>query len=176
MDENVKIIYQPSDTKHWKLLFEKKSMLLGSHNLNPGEELIATITSVSKETVKGDSGREDVVPVIHFDKESGVPPMCLNITNSQTIASMYGDSTDWWLGKKIQIFATEVKAFGGGKTTGLRIRARMPDVGEDVGSWEKSLKDCESLADLRVAWEKVPLHLMPRLEKLKDEVKEEVSK
>ena len=34
------IIYEPSKTTHWRNLFESKSMLLGSHNLNEGEELV----------------------------------------------------------------------------------------------------------------------------------------
>ena len=39
---NPSIVYEPSQTTHWKNLFPNKTMLLGSHNLNEGEELVAT--------------------------------------------------------------------------------------------------------------------------------------
>lgn len=168
---DTKVIYEPSETKNWRALFPSKSMLLGSHNLNEGEELIATIANITTETVKGQSGREEEVPMIHFEGDK-IPPMCLNITNSQTIASMYGDNYEGWTGKCIQVFATEVKDFGGGKTTGLRIRSRIPDVGEDVGAIEDALKACTTVDELKGAWLAVPKHLRKRLTEVKDAVKD----
>ena len=40
MSEDDHIIYEPSESTHWKMLFPQKSALLGSHNL-PGEPLKA---------------------------------------------------------------------------------------------------------------------------------------
>ena len=103
------IVYQPSQTTHWRNLFESKSMLLGSHNLNEGEELVAQIQTVSVQEIKNTNGKKEKVPVVNF---FNAPPMVLNITNSKTIESLYGPYAHNWEGRYIQIFATKVKAFG----------------------------------------------------------------
>jgi len=74
------IIYQPSVTTHWRNLFESKSMLLGSHNLNEGEELVCEIQSTSIEVIKNKNGKDERVPVLCFNN---APPMVLNITNTK---------------------------------------------------------------------------------------------
>ena len=72
------LVFEPSQTTHWKNLFPSKMMLLGSQNLNPGEELIATISSVEAQEIKNKNGKPDIVPVARFEN---APPMVLNIPN-----------------------------------------------------------------------------------------------
>ena len=73
------IIYQPSVTTHWRNLFESKSMLLGSHNLNEGEELVCEITNTGIQTIKNKNGKDEQVPVILF---KNAPPTLSTITST----------------------------------------------------------------------------------------------
>lgn len=129
-----KIVYEVSPTTHWKNLHPKKSMLLGSHNLNENEELVAEIEGVSVEKITSRKGKEEHVPMLHF--KNAVPNMVLNVTNSRIIAEMYGDETTGWAGKLIQIYKKEVNDFGGGKTMGLRIRNTPPSEPKKPGKKE----------------------------------------
>lgn len=165
------LVFEPSQTTHWKNLFPSKMMLLGSQNLNPGEELIATIKSVSVEEIKNTSGQTEKVPVVKFDN---APPMVLNITNSRTIANLYGERYDDWPGHSIQIYATMVKAFGS-EQMALRIREAIPDTKQNVDAHENALKACTTIADLQKVFMAIPKHLKPRLVSVKDEMKEQIN-
>ncbi len=162
------VVYEPSQTTHWKNLFPKKSALLGSHNLNAGEELVAQITGVSVQEIKNNKGKADHVPVVTF---SNAPPFVLNITNARTIESLYGCYHQNWIGKHIQLYATEVKDFGGGKTMGLRVRPKAPVVNDDLGQYESSLRKCQSMKELQGVFMSIPKQLKPSLEALKNEMK-----
>lgn len=171
MTESSNLIYTPSETTHWRNLFPNKSQLLGSHNLNPGEELIVEIKSVSAEgTIKNKKGKEETVPIIEF---TNAPPMVLNVTNTKTIASLYGESYEGWIGKSIQLFVTEVSAFGE-KVNALRVRGIIPDLNEDNSDYQTSLMNCSTLEELQAAFLAIPNHLRPRLTALKDEMKEKL--
>lgn len=165
------LVYQPSKTTHWKNLFPNKMLLLGSQNLNEGEELVAEITAVDIEDIRDQNGNTEKVPVIKF---TNAPPMVLNITNTRTIASLYGELYDGWAGKAIQIFATKVKAFGK-EEMALRIRDAIPDTGQDVSRYEKALHDAKTMTELKDAFMSIPKHLKPRLTDAKNIAKEKLS-
>ena len=66
-----------------------------------------TITTLLQEEL-GDDRQEK--PVLYFKEvEQG---LVLNATNYDTIASLYGEETDNWVGKKITIYPTEVTFSG----------------------------------------------------------------
>lgn len=158
-----KIIFQPSTTTHWRNLFKNKSMLLGAHNLNEGEELVCEMVSVGIQQIKDKNGKNEEVPVLTF---TNAPPMVLNITNTTTIAELYGSDYKKWQGQKIQVYATNVKAFG--KTSeALRIRPKKI-TSEDLSQYENALKNCKSLDELKSVFMGLPKHVMPKLSKLKD--------
>ena len=161
------IIYQPSVTTHWRNLFESKSMLLGSHNLNEGEELVCEITNTGIQTIKNKNGKDEQVPVILF---TNAPPMVLNITNTKMIASLYGDLYDNWVGKSIQVYATKVKAFGA-VTTALRVRPIIPANSADLQQYVTLLNACGNMDDLKNAFMGLPNNVKPELTNLKDEIK-----
>lgn len=161
------LVFEPSKTTHWKNLFPSKTMLLGSHNLNPGEELIATIKSVEIQEIASTSGQKERVPVVRFEN---APPMVLNITNSRSIASLYGERYDQWPGNHIQIFATKVKAFGV-EQMALRIREVIPDTNQDISGHESNLRACTTMDDLKKCFMAIPKHLKPKLEGVKNEMK-----
>lgn len=162
------IVYQPSQTTHWRNLFESKSMLLGAHNLNPGEELIGDIVFAGIESIKNKNGKDEKVPVLQFNN---APPMVLNITNTKMIASLYGDLCENWAGKLIQIYATKVKDFGGGQTTGLRIRPVIPVNNQDLKQHVDKINACGNIEQLKNVFMSLPNNVKPDLTALKDEVK-----
>jgi hypothetical protein len=164
------IVYQPSKTTHWKNLFENKTMLLGSHNLNEGEELVGQISSVSIESIKNQNGKDEHVPVIQFNN---APPMVLNITNTKTIAGLYGDLYDHWVGKFIQIYATKVKAFGS-VTTALRIRAVVPTDPNELGQYQQQLDSCKDMEQLKQCYMAMPNNIKSALSSYKDQVKQRI--
>jgi hypothetical protein len=140
-------------SRHWKNYLDKD--YLGSHNLERGEEMLLTIAKFEgEETVKGTDGKEKVKPVLYF--KENVPKMIMNITNGNTISSLYGSHPDGWVGKQIQVYATPVKAFG--KTQdALRVRDFVPKIEVDVDTHKMFLESASSEAELRALWVKLPV-------------------
>lgn len=107
---------------HWKKL--QNPDYLGAYSLQPGEEPIYTIAKVGPEMVTGPDGKKDECTVAHFTEKA--KPMVLNATNCKTIAKIYNTPfIEHWVGKKIQIYAAKVKAFGE-DVEALRIRPKAP--------------------------------------------------
>ncbi|AUR84274.1 coil containing protein [Vibrio phage 1.052.A._10N.286.46.C3] len=165
MSEN--IVYQPSITTHWKNLFEKKSMLLGSHNLNPGEELVLQIQSVSIQKIKNQNGKDESVPVVQFVNAN---PMVLNITNARMLASLYGELHECWVGRYIQLYSADIKVKGEAMTA-LRIRPKVPSVGVNFDAEENALRNCKTLKELQGVFLKLPAQAKSMLANVKDEMK-----
>lgn len=169
---NTSIVYEPSQTTHWKNLFPSKMMLLGSQNLNQGEELVAKIRHVEIQQIKSSTGKGDNVPVVTFEN---APPMALNITNARTISGLYGESYDGWRGQSIQLYVTGVKGYGTKEmVNGLRIRNTIPSTPEDAQSHTASLENCATLKELQQAFTAIPKHLKPNLIGLKDTLKQKL--
>lgn len=107
---------------HWKKLTNPD--YLGAYALEPGQELILTIKSVSNETVTGTDGKKETCSVMRFAEN--VKPMILNATNSKTITKLLKTPyIEKWVGRKIQIYVESVKAFGE-VVDALRIRPFLP--------------------------------------------------
>lgn len=107
---------------HWKKL--QNPDYLGAYSLDPGKDLILTIKVVKVEQVTGPDNRKEDCTVAHFVEDS--KPMILNATNSKIITKLYKTPyIEEWAGKKIQIYSTEVKAFGD-VVEALRIRQKIP--------------------------------------------------
>lgn len=111
-----------SQTKtHWKKHFNPN--YLGAYSLEPGEEKVLTIVELKDEEVTSSDGSKDVLPVLYV---KGEKPMILNKTNAKTIAKVCAsDFVEDWKGKKIQIYAAKIKAFGE-VTSALRVRPQAP--------------------------------------------------
>jgi hypothetical protein len=114
-------VSEPSKT-HWKKL--QNPDYLGSYSLDPGKDLILTIKAVKVEQVTGPDNRKEDCTVMYFVENA--KPMIVNATNAKTITKLYKTPyIEEWAGKKIQIFSTEVKAFGD-VVEALRIRPKIP--------------------------------------------------
>lgn len=119
---------------HWKKLTNPD--YLGAYALENGQDIILTIGYVREEKVTGADGKKDDCVVCHFAEN--VKPMILNSTNMKTISKLYGSPyIEDWVGKKVQIGAEKVKAFGD-IVEALRVRNIIP-------SFEKKeFPKCES--------------------------------
>lgn len=77
----------------------------------PKEKRVLTIKDVKRETITSNTGDTDIKPVAYFEED--VLPMVLNVTNCTTIENLYGTGNIYeWVGKKIQVFATNTKVAG----------------------------------------------------------------
>jgi len=175
MAEETKIItgkIKGSD-RHWKNFLDKN--YLGSHNLERGEEMLLTISRfVGEEQVQSADGSKKLKPVLYFKEP--VPKMIMNITNGNTITSLYGSHPDNWVGKQIQVFATPVKAFG--KTQdALRIRDFVPRIKFDITPYKIQLSEANSLAELKAIWVKLPVSVRENQQLIleKDKIKNIIS-
>lgn len=138
-----------SRNTHWKNLFDYE--YIGSHNLNEKEEIVCTIKDLKTEKVIGEKGRKEEKPIVYFVED--VPKMILNKTNAKTIAKLYTPYTDRWINKKIQLFSTEVDAFGKIQDA-IRVRDFIPRVREevDVDAALKKLGKAKDLEGLKTIW------------------------
>jgi DNA-directed RNA polymerase subunit RPC12/RpoP len=108
---------------HWKKLTNPD--YLGAYALEPNQDLVVTIKSVSNELVTGPDGKQETCSVIRFAEN--VKPMVLNATNSKTITKLFKTPyIEEWTGRKIQLYVQKgVKAFGE-IVDALRIRPFLP--------------------------------------------------
>ena len=79
-----------------------------------GAAVKVKISNVTSEDIGGDRKL-----IMHFDNRT--KGMVLNKTNARTIADVYGDDTDNWIGAVIEVFAMKVD-FQGRMVDGLRVR------------------------------------------------------
>jgi hypothetical protein len=140
---------EKSLNRHWKNFLDKD--YLGSHNLEEDEDMILTIADFkgdelvkTKETPKGEA------KIVLYFKEN-VQKMILNITNANTISSMYGTHPASWIGKKIQIYVREIRAFGV-EQPALRIRDVIPKESVDNAAALRKIGECKDNAQLKDAF------------------------
>lgn len=158
MTDEKKIITKKlkAGNRHWKNFLDKD--YLGSHNLEAGEEMLLTIAKFEGEEmvtkVGGANNEKQPKPVLYFKEDA--PKLIMNITNGNTISALYGSHPDSWIGKKIQVYAASVKAFG--KTQdAIRIRDFKPK--DDINSSEfiSKLGAAKTLEELSAIWKSLPL-------------------
>lgn len=155
--------------RHWKNFVDKN--YLGSHNLEQGEEMLLTISKFEGEEKVKTADGEKVAQVLYFSET--VPKMIMNITNGNTIASLYGSHPENWIGKKIQVYAASIRAFGKNQDA-LRIRDFKPkDENKDTSEWKAKLNVATTLKELGEIWKKIPISVksIKEVEAYKDTLK-----
>lgn len=100
------------------------SNYLKSSDFSEEEDTIYTIKELKSQTLGQGKDAEDKY-VMYFDEVT--KGMVLNKTNAKVIATLYGDDTDDWEGKKIALYLTEVE-FNGETMLGIRVRKRTPKI------------------------------------------------
>lgn len=81
--------------------------------------IVATIRAVHPEMLKGDDGDERKV-VMEF--EGDVKPLIINNTNWMTLEDAYGEDSDAWLGKMVELYKEPAVMFAGKRVGGVRVR------------------------------------------------------
>jgi hypothetical protein len=87
-----------------------------------GKTVTLTIAKLVIEEL-GHGAEKERKPVLYFQKAT--KGLVLNRTNAKTIAGLYGDESDDWLGKRISIYPTRIRAFGAMQDT-IRVREEIP--------------------------------------------------
>ena len=107
---------------HFLTMFDRD--YLGSFDLQ-GRDVTVTISKVVGGQLTAQGGRKSKKPICYFDgKEKGL--IC-NKTNSKTIASMYGNYVEAWVGKRITLYvSTTNNPDGSGSVECIRIRPTVP--------------------------------------------------
>jgi len=107
---------------HWKKAFNKD--YLGSHDLDEGKDLVATIDRIEVRKVKNNQGEEASKNVAIL--KGKLKPMILNVTNCKTIKKFSGSNyIEDWSDIPVTIYIARVTAFGE-EVEALRIRDRQP--------------------------------------------------
>jgi len=83
--------------------------------------LMLTIESVTMETFDSDKGKRDK-PILYFADEDS-KPMVLNNGNWLTIEGLYGEESDNWTGRLIELYNDPNVMFGKKRVGGIRVRA-----------------------------------------------------
>ena len=107
-------------TLNGKLLYP--TQFLASEEFSD-KDVTLTIKAVRIENLRMVDGGTEDKPILEFKKTD--KKLVLNKTNAVTIAGMYGNKAEKWVGKSITLFPTECQAFG--KTVDcIRIRSSKP--------------------------------------------------
>lgn len=110
-----------NEKTHWKRLINPD--YIGAYSLNEGEDLTVKIDFVQVEEITGSGGKKEHCTVAHLVNEK---PMILNVTNSKTIAKLYGPYIEDWQGKLITLFASTTR-LAGETVECLRIRPKVAE-------------------------------------------------
>jgi hypothetical protein len=86
------------------------------------EDLTVTMKRIEQERI-GQGSQADDKWVLYFKGQD--KGLVLNKTNAKTIAGLYGDDTDNWMGKPITLFPTQVD-MQGKQVDAIRVRNKPP--------------------------------------------------
>ena len=106
---------------HWKSMMDRGDFLF-AFDLN-GKDVTVTIASVVAGEITGERGKKNKKPIISFEGKE--KKLALNATNSKTIASLYGNYTEKWIGKSITLYPTTT-TMGAETVEAIRIRPTVP--------------------------------------------------
>jgi hypothetical protein len=100
---------KPQPVTHWKKLTNPN--YIGSHDLQPGQEVKITFKTISKEMIDGADGKKEECIIAKL--EGAKKPMILNKTNCKIISRVLDTPyVEEWSGKSVIIYSAKVKAFG----------------------------------------------------------------
>lgn len=105
---------------HWKSMTDRDFIF--AFDLN-GKDVTVEIEKVVAGELTSTGGRKTKKPVVYFkDKAKG---LALNATNAKTIASLYGNYVEKWVGQRVTLFPTTTQ-MGGETVECIRIRPSVP--------------------------------------------------
>ena len=104
-------------------MYPSQSDFLKAEDLK-GKPVKLIIASIRMEDL-GDKTK----PVMSFEGTNR--ELVLNKTNGQSIAAMYGEDSDDWMGKQITLYPTKVD-FSGRQVDAIRVQVHFDEASEDV--------------------------------------------
>jgi hypothetical protein len=116
---------------HWKSMTDRE--FIYAFDLN-GKDCVVRIAKVEQGSLASAGGRKTKKPVVFFEgKEKG---LALNATNAKTIASMFGNYVEKWIGQAVTLYPTTTQ-MNGETMECIRIRptapkASKPDLTEQI--------------------------------------------
>jgi len=128
------------------------SKYLTAADLN-GKSFTLTIRTVTLEEMLTHDNKKVQKPVCWFEKAQ--KGFVMNATNAYIVANLYGDETADWVGLRITIYPTQVKAFGKMQDC-IRVREEIPALPKPVAQSAQveehsGLDDDEDVADFEGA-------------------------
>lgn len=105
---------------HWRSMTDRD--FLYAYDLQ-GRDVTVTIEKVVAGELTSTGGKKTRKPVVHFVGKS--KPLALNATNAKTIASLYTNMTESWIGKRITIYPTDTQ-MNGETIECIRVRPTVP--------------------------------------------------
>lgn len=89
------------------------------------KDVTVTITRVIGGSLVGQGGRKSKKPVIYMKgTEKG---FAVNSTNGKTIAALYGNHVEEWVGKRITLYKSTTRSpSGDGEVECIRVRPKAP--------------------------------------------------
>lgn len=106
---------------HWKKMMDNKYIYACDLD---GKDVTLTIDRVEAGVLDDKrKGKTAKKPFCFFRKAE--KPLVLNATNCKTIAGMYGNDTDAWVGRRITLYPTTTE-MGGESTECIRVRPVVP--------------------------------------------------
>ena len=107
----------------YRTLFDRD--YIGHFDLPAGRDVVVKISRVVAGQLTAQGGRKSKKPIIYFEgKEKG---MIANKTNSKTIAALYGNMVESWVGKEIALYVSTTRSpEGGDDVPCIRIRPQAP--------------------------------------------------
>lgn len=102
-----------------------------------GRDVTVTIREVKAAKIKGADQKEQKKPIVFFAESKDQRGLVLCKTNAKTIASLYGNDTDAWRGKKVTLYPAQVSAFGQ-QVEAIRIRPSIPSAKSKSGEFAET--------------------------------------
>jgi hypothetical protein len=82
---------------------------------------VFTIDSVEMDDVQTEDGKTEEKPIIYFT-DDGSKPLILNRTNAEYLAESFGQDSEEWGGKVIELYIDPSVSFGKKRIGGIRVR------------------------------------------------------
>lgn len=121
---------------HWRAMTDRET--LGAWDLvgkdGKPKDFTLEIERVQAGVVKSrERPKGERRPFVYF--RGAKKPLVCNATNAETISSMAGsEDTDRWIGLRITLYQTKVRAKAGGQVVGIRVRPmRAQGPAEEMG-------------------------------------------
>lgn len=105
----------------YRSMYEKQ--FVGSWDLPDDRDAVVIIDRCEPGEVSN-GAKKDKRPLLYLKGKS--KPIVLNATNGKTIASLYGNKVEAWVGKPIALYKANVQGVGGGMVEAIRIRPTAP--------------------------------------------------